>query len=212
MTNIASKLAKREARAQKRAENVRFMASVACEVAPGASNGRSIAPDAPKRAKGRIKRRKGKRKSLSNSKLEAIRWEAFAAVIRERDADRGCISCGGAVESAGHGVSRRRTATKYDERNVNGQCLHCNWKDKFIPGYHDVCIAALIYRHGSQAHLELVEKSKETLQESRQEILSSAWGYIQRMSEGERKEKLRAKLSPLVPVAYGGTMEEKERA
>lgn len=187
--DIAAKLAKRHARKAFRSQNRAYIEAVS----------------------GKAARRPRRKKSLSNSKLEQIRWEAFAAVIRERDKDKGCFSCPNPqAESAGHIISRRKRAIKYDERNVNGQCLYCNWADKFRAGYHDICVAAFIGKFGLETYRELAAASLKTLQESRQEILSSAWGYIQRMSDGERKDKLRKKLAPLVPVAYGGTMEEKE--
>jgi hypothetical protein len=55
--------------------------------------------------------------------------EIFNAYIRERDKDNPCISCGtGPVENAGHYYSVGSTgALRYNEVNVNGQCIQCNW-------------------------------------------------------------------------------------
>ena len=55
----------------------------------------------------------------------------FNEYIRLRDARKGCISCvTGAVENAGHFRSvgsEPRPSLCFDERNVNGQCIRCNY-------------------------------------------------------------------------------------
>lgn len=63
-------------------------------------------------------------------------WQAFALYIRKRDLR--CVTCGGATTEAGHFFHTSDKASVktlggneiwYDERNVNGQCGHCNrWK------------------------------------------------------------------------------------
>jgi len=51
----------------------------------------------------------------------------FNKFIRERDKEDGCISCGGSVENAGHYYeSGQHPELRYDEENVNGQCIKCN--------------------------------------------------------------------------------------
>jgi len=51
----------------------------------------------------------------------------FNAYIRERDRELGCISCNGKVEQAGHYFSQgKHSALRFDELNVNGQCIRCN--------------------------------------------------------------------------------------
>ncbi len=53
----------------------------------------------------------------------------FNRYIRERDAKVGCISCGSysGVMHAGHFFSAgHHAAVRFDERNVNKQCLRCN--------------------------------------------------------------------------------------
>lgn len=53
--------------------------------------------------------------------------EVFNAAIRRRDAEKGCISCNGSVEQAGHYFSQgHHSALRYDEMNTNGQCVRCN--------------------------------------------------------------------------------------
>lgn len=65
--------------------------------------------------------------SLTLPKLTAKAQKIFNAWIRNRDKDLGCISCGGEVQHAGHYLSAgHHTALRFDECNVNGQCLRCN--------------------------------------------------------------------------------------
>lgn len=60
-------------------------------------------------------------------KLLAKAQKVFNAWIRKRDADRGCISCGGPVDHAGHYYSQgHHSALRFNEINCNGQCLRCN--------------------------------------------------------------------------------------
>lgn len=51
----------------------------------------------------------------------------FNKYIRLRDKDKGCISCGGEVQEAGHYYSQgHHSAVRYSEINTNGQCTRCN--------------------------------------------------------------------------------------
>jgi len=60
-------------------------------------------------------------------KLIAKAQMLFNAFIRERDKDKGCISCGGSVDHAGHYYSAgHHTSLRFNEMNVNGQCIKCN--------------------------------------------------------------------------------------
>lgn len=56
-------------------------------------------------------------------KLDAI----FNEFIRLRDVGKRCISCGKFTAlQAGHYHSCRYLSIRWDERNVNGQCVNCN--------------------------------------------------------------------------------------
>lgn len=79
------------------------------------------------------------RKPKTLSKLKKELDKAFNAFIRNRDiwffgSNSGyhfkCISCNEvkSIEQmhAGHFYARTFTATRWDERNVNGQCVGCN--------------------------------------------------------------------------------------
>lgn len=66
--------------------------------------------------------------------LEATLDKWFSKYIRLRDSDKNgiccCITCLRIFHwkegDAGHFISRDRSATRYDERNVNAQCVPCN--------------------------------------------------------------------------------------
>lgn len=84
----------------------------------------------------------GKRKTVKQ--LDKKLWKIFSRYIRCRDANKDgiaqCISCGKPMQvwypngkwnqqcHAGHFYNRGSSyrAIKYDEKNVNAQCCHCN--------------------------------------------------------------------------------------
>jgi hypothetical protein len=59
-----------------------------------------------------------------------IAQTAFNAFIRERDKDKGCISCGKSLNKkfdAGHYHNANNNwSVRFDEYNVHGQCVECN--------------------------------------------------------------------------------------
>ncbi len=65
-------------------------------------------------------------KSKKLAKLKADKY--FSLYIRERDKDKPCCTCGkrSNLKDAGHFISREKEATRYDEKNVHGQCQECN--------------------------------------------------------------------------------------
>lgn len=72
-----------------------------------------------------------KKKSKKNYKKELD--EVFAEYIRLRDSNGDtfrCISCGQVKPMSqcqcGHYISRAHMATRFDEKNCNGQCCGCN--------------------------------------------------------------------------------------
>ncbi len=76
-----------------------------------------------------------KKYSKKNIKqLDAELWRVFSLWIRQKDADDNgvvrCVTCGAFRQwrsvDAGHFISRRHLATKFDERNVHPQCKQCN--------------------------------------------------------------------------------------
>ncbi len=59
----------------------------------------------------------------------------FSLYIRIRDASENgiifCIACGKPVfwkyADAGHFIKRQYKSTRFNEKNVNAECRHCNW-------------------------------------------------------------------------------------
>jgi len=97
-------------------------------------------------------------------------WKAFSDYIRERD-NWTCFTCGkyatGAAMHAGHFVSRVRSATMFDERNVHAQCYSCNIHKK---GNGAEYAARIIERYGQDVFDELIRKSRETHKFTYQEL------------------------------------------
>jgi hypothetical protein len=67
------------------------------------------------------------KKVIPLSKLLKKAQIVFNRFIRERDKDKGCISCGSQVTEAGHYYSQgHHSALRFNEVNTNGQCTRCN--------------------------------------------------------------------------------------
>ena len=96
------------------------------------------------------------------TKLDKI----FSKYIKQRDGGQDyfkCISCGGVKPmtqfNAGHFWSRRYMSTRYCEKNVNGQCVYCNFHLKGnIQGYAN----GLIRKYGKDILVELEIKKNNT--------------------------------------------------
>jgi hypothetical protein len=67
------------------------------------------------------------KKLLSIPTLTKKAQVVFNKWIRNRDKDKGCISCGRPVTEAGHYLNAGHfSALRFNEMNVNGQCTGCN--------------------------------------------------------------------------------------
>lgn len=83
----------------------------------------------------------------------------FNAWIRNRDQDKGCISCGAEVQQAGHYFSQgHHSALRFNEMNTNGQCIRCNC---FLHGNLINYRSGLIKRYGEQKVM-LLENSGQS--------------------------------------------------
>jgi DNA-directed RNA polymerase subunit N (RpoN/RPB10) len=77
----------------------------------------------------------------------------FSEYVRLRDSDQygmiRCISCGKRVKwqyaDAGHFVSRKHMSLRFDNNNVNSQCVDCN---RFKSGNFKKYKRGLIIKHG----------------------------------------------------------------
>ncbi len=89
--------------------------------------------------KGKVSKKQKSYNEMSearSNKREDTLWKWFSLFVRLRecpDNSQGfarCFTCGRVHHykemDAGHYMSRRHKATKYDENNVRGQCVHCN--------------------------------------------------------------------------------------
>lgn len=79
---------------------------------------------------------------------------AVNAYIRERDKEKGCISCGTSLQiesvgggfDAGHYRSRGSAPSlRFDERNIHGQCKRCN---RYLSGNYGAYRIGLERRYG----------------------------------------------------------------
>lgn len=66
-------------------------------------------------------------KAISIRNLTKKAQATFNKWVRERDKEKGCISCGGGVQNAGHFYhGHLYGALRFNEVNVQGQCVYCN--------------------------------------------------------------------------------------
>src|SRR5687767_14197248 len=97
-----------------------------------------------------------KKKELTLPKLLKKAQIVFNRWIREREKDKGCISCGNAVTEAGYYFSQgHHSALRFSEINTNGQCTRCNC---FLSGNLIHYRQGLVKRYG-EARVLLLESS-----------------------------------------------------
>lgn len=98
-------------------------------------------------------------------KLEKKLWDLFSKFIRMRDASQlngycPCMTCGMSFfwkyMEAGHFIPRAKKEIKFNEQNVNAQCVGCNHTED---GRYDAYAKALDkkYGPGTAAKLEDVQ-------------------------------------------------------
>ena len=91
-------------------------------------------------------------KSLRQLKTELDKW--FSLFIRLRDSNKGgigkCITCGRIghykTMDCGHFIKRQYLSTRWDEKNCNMQCKHCN---AFEQGANEKYAVALEEKYGT---------------------------------------------------------------
>ncbi len=113
-------------------------------------------------------------KEKSYKTLKNTLDRVFAKFIKVRDSQSEyfiCISCNNTKPinqfNAGHYFSRGALSIRWDEKNVNGQCVHCNkWKSGNIQGY----TKGLIKKYGKDIIQELEIKKMQTSKLSRFEL------------------------------------------
>ena len=107
-----------------------------------------------------------KKSTLTVPKLKKKLDRLFSKYIKLRDGGQDyfkCISCQRTKSlnqfNAGHYWSRRFMSTRYDEKNVNGQCVYCNLHLKgHIQGYTQ----GLVKKYGQDV-LQLLDIKKNNV-------------------------------------------------
>jgi len=135
-----------------------------------------------------------KTKHKSIPKLKAEAWVVFSQYTRMRDClktqgtiDFGnCITCSKLLRrtegDAGHFISRRFSATFFDERNVHLQCKRCNGP---LGGETLKYRREIIKLYGEGADIELEEKATGIKKFTRDELVELKAYY----TEGIKKLK-----------------------
>jgi len=109
-------------------------------------------------------------KSISKLKKELDKW--FSLYIRLRNADFGgiteCFTCGKQDYykklQCGHFMSRRHTATRWNEQNCQVQCVACNM---FRGGEQWKFGENLDAKYGKTTSIDLFNESKKSMKMSR---------------------------------------------
>lgn len=125
----------------------------------------------------KVKSKLPKPKTLSQ--LDKELWKIFSLFIRKRDAKKysngdkvKCITCSNVDDyknmDAGHFMSRKYAATKFDEMNVFTQCKACNI---FGQGKQYEFSKALDAMFGPDTSISLLYKSKMVCKRDRQDYL-----------------------------------------
>lgn len=111
---------------------------------------------------------------VASKKLESIpkltkkAQDVFNRWIRNRDKDKGCVSCGSGIDHAGHYLSAGHHGhLRFNEMNVQGQCLRCN---NFLHGNLINYRQGLVKRYGENKVLMLESQAHSTKKWSRFEL------------------------------------------
>lgn len=127
-----------------------------------------------------------KKKTITSQKKKLDR--IFSEYIRKRDADEwgdcACITCKKRVHwkgiHAGHFMSRKDLATRYDEKNVHSQCPGCN---TFNNGRQYEYAIEVDERYGEGTADELLRKSKTTVKWSVQDYEKMIQWYQRKLKD-----------------------------
>ena len=117
------------------------------------------------------KPRKARKGSPTYAALKRKADGVFSQYIRQRDEKDGCISCSAhplaSLLQAGHYISRVHLSTRWDERNVNAQCMACNVWRRGNAGEYTL---GLIRKYGPNIIAELVEKKRQSVKLTRSDL------------------------------------------
>lgn len=127
---------------------------------------------------------KSKSKKLEKAKADKY----FSQYIRERDTDyRGlakCCTCGKWYDisklECGHFISRRKEATRFDERNAHAQCKRCNRYHKGRQYEHSLYINE---RYGEGTAKELHIKAQQFCKRTQEDYHRIAKKYYKKLNQ-----------------------------
>jgi hypothetical protein len=140
--------------------------------------------------KAKLKERKAALQRIPD--LIKIAQREFNAAIRQRDHGKPCISCGNPLGQGGVGGGYdcghfRSTGSashlRFDERNVAGQCKHCN---RYLAGNVVNFRAGLIARIGA-AQVEALENDNTPHKWTRDELIAIAATYRAKTKELQKE-------------------------
>ena len=127
--------------------------------------------------------RRSKNKTLSKKKAD----RKFSEFIRRRDTKNGvgkCITCGEFKPydklDAGHFISRRFQATRYNEKNCHVQCLKCNRFENGNQFEHGLKIDE---KYGEGTAEKLLIKSKMICKRTQADFEAIAGEYARKLGE-----------------------------
>jgi 5-methylcytosine-specific restriction endonuclease McrA len=135
-----------------------------------------------------LKKPKDKKKpSLKNLKKKLD--HVFELYIRHRDFFR-CFTCGITYPNnttdmhAGHLISRKQHATRWDEENVFAQCARCNFRHVWQPHiYTDM----YVQRFGADQYHKIVEKSHEIFKVNKGSLEPLIEKYENKLNEAKNR-------------------------
>lgn len=131
-----------------------------------------------KNVKKRVKEMK--KELLTHSDFLKALQVVFNTYIRKRDKDKGCVTCGSALNTkfdAGHFLSVGAYPNlRFNEDNVHGQCVHCN---QHLHSNNAEYFIRLPERIGLDRFNTLLEQRKEPLKLTIPEIKTLITKYKQ---------------------------------
>ena len=120
-------------------------------------------------------------RTLTKKGAEKKALKAMSDYIRTRDKYI-CCTCGKRGDKytidSGHFLTRRYKAIKYDERNVNAQCIKCN---QYGGGMWDLYYEYMLGRYGQEVVDELQSKKNILIKRSISDFLEIEKYYKQKL-------------------------------
>ena len=143
---------------------------------------------------GRINKKAKSKKTITLPKLKAKLQEVFNEYIRLRDKDELCISCGKRTYKAdgelvplqaGHFYARSGyDGLRFDEENVNGECMGCNYYDEsHLIGYGENLIKKIGQERYDALKQRAAEYKKNGYKWSRAELFEKIEYYKAKVKE-----------------------------